>query len=182
MNDTRQALSEFTARYCQCWQQARGHGPQSQDLYGIPSPCLERTGDECVYWQPKPMAEGVDLAGVERALDIIVRPEIQAFFSTQYAGDMAARFGQHNLTLLQVWSEEDFQRVQENLIGHLVMQKRLKQSPTLFIATTDDEMEIIAVSNLTGEVVREKLGTTSREMLAPTLAAFLISLDPVVTD
>ena len=51
---------------------------------------------------------------------------------------MTGRFADETLTLLQTWSEEDFQRVQENLIGHLVVQKRLKLAPTLFIATLEE--------------------------------------------
>lgn len=58
---------------------------------------------------------------------------------------MHAQFGDIKLTLLQTWSEDDFRRVQENLIGHLVTQKRLKLPPTLFIATLEEELEVISV-------------------------------------
>ncbi len=91
------------------------------------------------------------LDAVERAIDIQLQPQITAFYTTQFAGDMQASFGENQLTLLQVWSEDDFLRLQENLIGHLVMQRRLKQSPTLFIATTESEQEIISLSNLSGK-------------------------------
>jgi hypothetical protein len=56
---------------------------------------------------------------------------------------------------------DDFRRVQENLIGHLVVQK-LKLSPTLFIATLESELEVISVCNLSGEVIKETLGTAKR--------------------
>ncbi len=59
---------------------------------------------------------------------------------------MTGRFADETLTLLQTRSEEDFQRVQENLIGHLVVQKRLKLAPTLFIATLESERDVISVS------------------------------------
>ena len=70
--------------------------------------------------------------------------------------------------------------MQENLIGHLVVQKRLKLSPTLFIATLESELEVISVCNLSGEVLKETLGTRKRTILSPSLASFLEQLDPVL--
>ena len=113
-------------------------------------------------------------------MDIVVQPPVHAFYTTQFAGDMCARFDNETLTLLQTWSEEDLLRVQENLIGHLVTQKRLKLSPTLFIATLDSEMDIISVCNLSGNVVKETLGTQKRQILSASLTDFLNSLHPVV--
>jgi len=93
---------------------------------------------------------------------------------------MRARFALETMTLLQTWSEDDFLRVQENLIGHLVTQKRLKLAPTLFIATLDSELDVISVCNLTGEVIKETIGTRKRDVLAPSLAEFLNQLEPVL--
>lgn len=70
--------------------------------------------------------------------------------------------------------------VQENLIGHRVVQKRLKLSPTLFIATLESELEVISVCNLSGEVLKETLGTRKRTILSPSLASFLDQLEPVL--
>ncbi len=86
---------------------------------------------------------------------------------------------QLNFTLLQIWSEEDFIRLQENMIGHLVTQKRLKLTPTLFIGTTASENDIISVCNLSGEVILETFGQKKREVLADNLSLFLTKLTPV---
>lgn len=117
---------------------------------------------------------------VERAFDIMVQPALHAFYTTQFAGDMPAQFADEKLTLLQTWSQDDFRRVQENLIGHLVTQKRLKLPPTLFIATQENELEVISVCNLSGEVIKETLGTRNRTVLAATLAEFLTQLNPLL--
>lgn len=180
MNSTGLALQAFTQRFCHLWQQKTGHDPQSDALYGIPSPCIRHTGNGVVFWQPCPFTPDADLTGVERAMDIRLMPEIHTFYTTQYAGDMPAILGNTVLELLQPWSQDDFRRVQENLIGHLVTQRRLKLSPTLFIATTEDDREVMSVCNLTGRVLLEKLGTAQRETVSDSLPEFLDDLHPFV--
>ncbi|WP_337011964.1 SecY-interacting protein [Pantoea sp. AS142] len=180
MQQTAAALRDFTTRYCQHWLQEVGHAPASSDLYGVPSPCALEDRDQRVVWQPQPFSLPPTLDAVERAIDIQLQPPITDFYTTQFAGDMQASFGENHLTLLQVWSEDDFLRLQENLIGHLVMQRRLKQSPTLFIATTDSEQEIISLSNLSGEVILEQPGRKQRVVLAENLEIFLKTLQPFI--
>ncbi|PHI32081.1 SecY-interacting protein [Budvicia aquatica] len=172
------ALTQFTSSFIDLWQKETGHEPASDELYGVASPCILTTQDEEVLWLPLPFESEKTLANVARAIDIVLRDECTAFYTEQYAGDMAGSFNDLELTLIQVWSDEDFIRLQENLIGHLVTQRRLKLSPTLFIATTDSEMDMVSVCNLTGEVILEHFGTKKREVLAPSLAAFLQDLQP----
>ena len=179
MQQTADALRDFTARYIHHWQQQLGHFPASAELLGVPSDCIISTLDDRVLWQPQPFTLPTTLAAIERAVDIQLQPEISAFYTTQFAGDMTATFAQQPITLLQVWSEEDFTRLQENLIGHLVMKRRLKQTPTLFIATTESEQDVIAICNLSGEVILEQPGTKKREVLSPSIEIFLKDLQPV---
>lgn len=176
-----QALAAFTHRYCTGWQRHYGCWPKSQHLYGIASPCIVQTCHDAVYWQPQPFPQQADLSAVEQALNIVLQPDAHRFYTTQLAGDMPARFDSLLLTLLQTWSEDDFLRVQENLIGHLVTQRRLKLSPTLFIATLEDEdLQVISLCNLTGVVLHEILGTDQRWVLCASLTQFLQTLEPVL--
>ncbi|MBX4276632.1 SecY-interacting protein Syd, partial [Mycobacterium tuberculosis] len=49
-----------------------------------------------------------------------------------------------------------------------------------FIATLESELDVISVCNLSGEVVKETIGTAKRITLSPSLAAFLNHLEPVL--
>jgi SecY interacting protein Syd len=180
MQQTVDALREFTARYVEHWQQQTGHLPASADLLGVPSDCIISTLDDRLLWQPQPFTLPASLEAVERALELQLQPEISAFYTTQFAGDMMAMFEQRPIMLLQVWSEADFTRLQENLIGHLVMKRRLRQAPTLFIATTASENDVISLCNLTGEVILEEPGTKKREILSSSVKKFLNNLQPVI--
>ncbi len=179
-DDVQQALLAFTQRYMAAWQQAYDHLPASEALYGIASPCAVKNDGVRVFWAPQPVTETSTLEGVSRALDIALHPDATAFFTTQYAGDMEARFDDIDCLLLQSWSEDDFVRMQENLIGHLLTQKRLKLPPTLFLATTASEMALISLSNVSGEVWLETFGTREHRVLAPSLFVFLQQLQPRV--
>ncbi|MCT2386220.1 SecY-interacting protein [Erwinia pyrifoliae] len=182
IDETTQALRDFSQRYCDIWQQQSGHAPASKELYGILSTCVmaSHEEEEEVWWLPQPFMLEPNLDAVERALDIRLQPAVTAFYTSQFAGDMTGTLHGQQMSLLQVWSEDDFVRVQENLIGHLVMKRRLKQSPTLFIATTASELEVVSVCNVSGEVILEHLGTKKRQLIAPSVRNFLISLQPLI--
>ncbi|MGL4859483.1 MAG: SecY-interacting protein [Enterobacteriaceae bacterium] len=173
------ALHHFTAAYSALWQRQWGHLPASESLFGIASPCIVSTEGEAVLWQPQPMPAGATLEAVGRAVDLQLHPDIEVFYTTQYAGDLHGLYQGEPLTLLQAWSAEDFVRLQENLIGHLLTQRRLKLSPTLFLATTSDDTRVISLCNLTGQVLNERLGSRERSQLSDTLACFLTSLQPL---
>ncbi|WP_434527002.1 SecY-interacting protein [Photorhabdus asymbiotica] len=179
ISNVTEALADFTRRYVDLWQKETGVSPASSELYGVPSPCITHTGDDIVYWLPRPFPSEDKLNKVEVALDIQLQPAIHDFYTSQLAGDMTAMFEGQQLSLIQVWSEEDFIRLQENLIGHLVTQKRLRLSPTAFIATVDSDMSIISLCNLTGEVILERFGSNKRTLLFTDLIGFLSAIKPV---
>ncbi|WP_205438656.1 SecY-interacting protein [Edwardsiella tarda] len=175
------ALGDFTQRYLALWRQQHGDWPSSHALYGIPSPCVVYSRDACVFWRPEPGSQE-ELAGISRALDISLHPDLAPFFTTQYAGDMRARWQEIEMDLVQVWSADDLQRLQENQIGHLVTQRRLKLSPTLFLASTADELSLVTLCNLSGNVLLEQFGSPQRRVLAPTLVEFLAGLQPLAQE
>lgn len=177
-SDVSVALREFTQRYVDLWQRETGFPPSSEALLDVESPCVVKSSETAVYWLTQIFSPADTLTNVERALELQLRPEAHAFYTTQFAGDMAAQWEDNALTLLQVWSPEDFTRLQENLIGHLVTQKRLKLPPTIFLATTESEMSMVSLCNVSGEVILEQFGSKKRTLLSSSLSEFLTLLSP----
>ncbi|MFT5879639.1 MAG: SecY interacting protein Syd [Moritella sp.] len=177
------ALISFYARCEKLWQESN-YQPQQAFDPDWDSPCfvVDEESVEAGYrsWHPVKRAEKISFSNIETALNIELDPQIEAFFGAYFSDHMAARYQDEVIELVQVWSEDDFERLQENMIAHLMMKKTLKQSPTLFIASCEDDMEIIALDNVTGEVVRELLGKDKSEVLTPDLASFLNALNPII--
>ena len=85
-----------------------------------------------------------------------------------------------NLCLLFPWSEKDFNRLQENIIGHILMKQKLKQELTIFFAITDEDDHVITLKNNSGEVWVEKVGCEPHKKLANSISDFLSDLKPHV--
>nr|WP_086939089.1 SecY-interacting protein [Thaumasiovibrio occultus] len=178
-----EALFSFSQRYLAAWQAAGYALPQDDQLSGYASPCVVRDSGQDVSWQPIVREASADFSNVEAGIELQLDSSITQFYGSQYAADMSATFGDIELLLLQVWSDEDLPQLQENILGHLVMQRQLKLKPTVFIGALATEQQLISVCNLTGEVLLETLGQAGeRQVLADNLTAFLDALTPVVVE
>ena len=171
-----QALANFSQRYVEAWKEKHDSLPINEELVGLASPCIDETRDLEVSWQPVARDESIRLVNIENGIELDLHDDFHAFYGAQFSADMTAKFEDMNVELLQIWSDEDL----ENLQGNIVMQRRLKLVPTLFIAVTDDEMEVISICNQSGEVILDTVGTKKRKVLAESMAEFLEKLEPVV--
>jgi len=181
MNNTiKTALVELFSRHAKIWQDEQGSLPQQYfDAEWVSTCQVQRLADDMITWSPVEREVNISLRNIEEALDITLHPSIAALFCSFYADGIPCLYDDHPVDLIQAWNEEDFKLLQENMIAHFMMQKRLKKPASMFIASCSDEMQVISILNETGEVQLETLGKQQEAILAPNLAEFLDKLQPV---
>jgi SecY interacting protein Syd len=145
-----------------------------------PSDCYTASGStgDRVTWQPVKRIGLANFSDLENALDMKIHQDVISFYSAYWSDNLSAETSKGYLQLLQPWNQADFERLQQNLVGHILMKRRLKQPETLFIALTDEDDFILTVDNSSGEVVLEQVGLLPKEVLAPNLTVFIQSLQP----
>jgi SecY interacting protein Syd len=143
-----------------------------------PSPCYKTQGanGELVSWSPALQEGQCNFAQLEQALEISLDKQFCAYFTRYFSDNLQVLAPDGMCELLQVWNADDFERLQENLIGHVLMKRRLKQPITLFFALTDEDDFMLSVDNATGNVVLEPVGKKPMRVIAPSLADFIGSL------
>lgn len=175
-------LDNFFKRFINTVNADTGELPVTKHETDWPSLCqqgnafLSEQMLDSIHWQPIQREANNDLSGLEKALDIKLHQDIQAFFSRYWSEQIETIFQQGNLTLLFVWNQADMDRLIENQIGHALSKLRNKQTLTFFIACTDSDY-IISVENDSGKVVLERPGYPVEKILAPDLTQFIDELE-----
>lgn len=146
-----------------------------------PSECIQGDFDENLSkWQPVFASEKLSFSNVEDALGLALHESIKSYYSIIYSENIPAKCDEGHLQLLFAWSKEDFARLQENIIGHVLMKQKLKQPVTVFFAVTDDDDIMLSVNNESGEVWAERVGRVPHKKIADSLSDFISTLLPDV--
>lgn len=181
-----QVLRQFSRNYLDAFSQAHGHLPLVETDEDWISPCEQGKANENEsYWQPVEIAQldqqqTLTFDNVESALEINLHPDIITYFTTLYSESINASSEDGKLSLLFAWNFDDFQRLQENIIGHILMKRKLKQAETIFFAVTDAEDIIVSLDNASGEIWAERVGCKPHKKLANSLADYISQLTPEV--
>jgi len=183
-----QMLLNFSKDYCQQHIEQFGHLPTVEHDEQWLSLCEIGPHDSSLhYWQPIAVEverlsndNEVELSfsNVESALNLELHPDIKTYFTTIFSGALDASCSEGQLSLLFAWNREDFARLQENIIGHILMKQRLKQAETVFFAVTDEDDMIISVDNSSGEVWVEQVGCKPHKKISDSLIDFIKQLTP----
>ncbi len=180
-------LLNFTQDFIVMNNEQSGHLPLIERDEQWLSPCEQGPYDDTYsFWQPVDLSdkdvsnthEALCFTNVELALNLKLHDDIKTYFTTIFSHDIEAYCDEGNLSLLFAWNLEDFERLQENIIGHILMKQRLKQAETVFFAVTDEEDMIISVDNSNGEVWVEQVGCKPHKKLSDSIASFIAQLTP----
>jgi SecY interacting protein Syd len=173
-------LSQFIQRYVNSYQDKYEHLPLIGHDEEWPSPCIQSVfkAKELDCWQPTLCTDDLTFTNVEEALEITLHSDIKTLFTSYYSDTLDANCEEGDLSLLLLWSEADFERLQGNIIGHILMKKKLKQELTVFFGVTDQDDFILSIKNDSGEVWVEQVGKEPHKKLADSLADFIQMLTP----
>jgi len=193
MKSTNQELTDklwhFADSYIESYQKAHGHLPVAELDEDWPSACQqglftpqEQSGrqdsEQHILWRPVAAHGDLCFNNIESALELELHPDIKQYFTVFHSDPLDAKCAEGQLSLLFSWNEDDFERLQENIIGHVLMKRKLKQDITIFFGITDEEDLILSLDNETGAIWVERVGCKPHKKLADSMAEFVAGLTP----
>lgn len=153
--------------------------PQIEHDSDWPSPCeVGKANDQgLIQWQAVRREPSGSLNDLASALEVEFPDSLNDYYGAFFAGGVLAKIEQHEVELLQAWSDDDFDLLQQNITGHVLMKRKLKQQPTVFIGLTDQDNLLVSVLLETGEVCLEYVGKKPHHILAANLEEFINALN-----
>jgi len=177
------ALDCFIKNYLKSYQDTLSEFPRYYPV-GEDSICIQGTfnadTDDTVFWQPIKRDNAADFSNVEHALNIQLHQDIHAFYGQYFSAPLQFTSSFGDGELLQAWNQDDFEHLQQNVIGHLIMKKKLKQPATWFIGVLGEGEQMLTVNNDDGSVWIEIPGQKQSSQVAPSLTQFLQQLSPMI--
>lgn len=177
------ALEIFINQYLKAYEEALSELPRYYPL-GEDSACIQghfnKDTDQAVYFSPFRRKSSSDFSNVEKALEITLHPDINQYYGEYFSAPLMFTSPWGEGELLQAWNQQDFEYLQQNVIGHLMMKQKLKQQATWFIGVLGDGDEMLTVDNESGSVWIEIPGDKPKQKLADSLAEFIRSISPRV--
>ncbi len=180
-NEAKAALDRLVRRYLDSCQRSSGSLPILEHDPAWPSECQvgEPDANSMIRWRPRERDTAADFSGLERALDVEIHPDIKSFYGSYWGSAMEFEAAEGGVSLIQIWNDDDFDRLTENIIGHAMAKQRIHAPLTIFIACTDEDELMLSVDNETGCVVLEEPGSQPIREISPSLEEFLDRLQPV---
>ena len=130
-------------------------------------------------WRPVEQAPSSDMfTRLSQALETDIHPDIVSYYTSFWSDHLSASSNEGDLVLLQVWNEEDMERLRANLIGHALAKHKQKHPLTFFFACTEPDDGILSINNYDGTVWLEYPGKKPVRQIDDNLSSFLARLTP----
>ncbi len=177
-----QALDQFIERW---YQEKSDNDPKALEMdYDSewPSSCflqIDNKEQGAMYqWQPQKQAAQDMFERLSDALETPIHPDLIAYYTRYWSYHLSAHSEEGELELLQVWNQQDMERLRGNLLGHALDQKKRKLPLSFFFAITFPDEGMLCINNDNGEVWYEMPGKKPVRKIADNLSDFLQRLNP----
>jgi SecY interacting protein Syd len=131
------------------------------------------------HWHPVPQETPVNFDGLANAVEAPIHPDIQAYYGSYWSGTLEANSDEGQVSLIQLWNTEDFDRLIANLIGHALMKMKAGLPFTVFFANTDPDTEyFLSIENESGQILLEEPGKPPLRVVDEDIHTFLGRLTP----
>ncbi|HTO56649.1 MAG TPA: SecY-interacting protein Syd, partial [Pseudomonadales bacterium] len=110
MSDVAAALATFVDRYVESYPRlVDPFDPEwrSPCEIGEPFPLEGRNGELQIAWRPLRRAFADDFAGLERALEQPIHPDITAYYGAFWSGGLEATAADGHVSLILLWNPAD---------------------------------------------------------------------------